>query len=142
MLCARFIIHSSALVASMILVGCSLGTPSTGLIRKNYEDISTKNFGGAFKVTSVEKIDGQSGEVFGVKVYSMHFRLKGVFVRDFRVDSKGKLIMPVGAHLENYKGLRWIIHAGGPGEYLEGDEFVIETERTFEKRESGWVLGR
>ncbi len=67
--------------ASFLLIGCS-STPSGSEGREILETTIHTNSEGLIKLVDFEKTNGQEGELFGVKIYSMEFKAEIEFASD------------------------------------------------------------
>ena len=107
-----------------ILGACTGGSPSEADARKEFENKSKWSYKiekGIVKVLSFKKVNGQSGEAFGVKFYKMDYEAQLEFLKNTP--------RRIGC-LEFMEG-----DCGG---HKAGDKVAVKGEIGFEKTEKGW----
>lgn len=126
--------HSLIYIALFaILSGCTGGSPSESDARQVFEFENNGYWSyqiksGVVKVLSFKKVDGQSGEAFGVKFYKMDYEAQLEYLKN----------IPRRNGYDCGSGwteiARWVNCDG----HKAGDKFNVKGKIEFEKTEKGW----
>lgn len=119
----------------VLLVGCS-STPSASDGEKILVDTIQKQSNGLIKLSSFKKTNGQSGEMMGVKLYSMEYDAEIEFQEDCYW---GGFLGGFEAIRPNPGALGEVANRmGGRRPAKKGQHEKIKGKIQFEKTEKGW----
>jgi hypothetical protein len=108
----------------VVLAGCSR-TPSVGAAREAFEDKwAGKIKGGAFEVRGFKRVDGESRDVFGVKLYTLQYEVEVKHGRDVVYRGTDRLLEGLADRFDRS-------HSKGQIERVRGHV-------TFRRTEKGW----
>lgn len=119
----------SSVVVAMFALGCADKVPQVSALSHILETAVEGEKAGAIRLSDVRKTDGQSRDMFGVKMYSLEF--EAVF--DVSED--------VGCHVDYFGKNKLVVYEERekPTAFA-GDRLKVSGEAEFERKESGWVV--
>lgn len=139
----RFAVSAVVLAAS----ACVASPPSTSDAERILRSTFDKGDEQRVRLLSLEKTDGRSAEIMGVKTYDLMFTAKAEFVVN-AMYSGGAPLTAQGSEVTTTEyrrpssGFSWNDFALGSQGFRparKGDQLHLQGTVSFEKRESGWV---
>lgn len=129
----KIVLYISITMLLAVLVGCS-STPSDSDGKKILADTIQQQSKGLIKLVSFNKTNGQSGEVMGVKLYSMEYEGEIEFLDNVYWGSPFGLL---GFDAAKADGSMLSI-MGKNKKAKKGDRYKFKGSIRFEKTEKGW----
>jgi len=132
---SKIILYFTVTMILALLLGCS-SAPSASDGEKLLADTIQKQSKGLIKLASFNKTNGQSGEVMGVKIYSMEYEGEIEFLEDcFWGGFLGgfEAVKPQPGYWGDFGN-----RMGGRSPAKKGQHEKIKGKIQFEKTEKGW----
>ena len=144
---------SPLVVGLLFLFGCASGTPSSSDAEKIIHQYVFEASDERVKVVGFKKTDGQKMEFQGRSVYNLEFQAEAQVTEDcwsynkFSVHDRffGRVRFKTEKTQPEERSPMQILMSGETGTMvsrLKGEKTPIYGVVTFEKKESGWVVGR